>query len=320
MRRIAITNQKGGVGKTTTTANLGAALAMLGRRVIVVDLDPQANLTLHLLGGRETPARTTYSLLRGECGFGEILVPTELPHLRLAPATVDLAGLEVELASVVGRETLLRDAVASFESPGTKASPDGRPPSSEGDADFLLLDCPPSLGVLSLNALVCAREVVLPLQTEFLALQGVSRLLEVVELVRGRLNPVLRLSGVLACMVNPRTNLAVEVLEEIGSYFGDRLYQTRIRENVRLAEAPSHGKTIFSYAPDSNGAADYLRLATEILERALGRPLPPLDHTLQPQPARPEPATADPDGPAPNAATLAPLPATEGTPGSPIPG
>ncbi|MCI0586400.1 MAG: ParA family protein [Planctomycetes bacterium] len=317
MRRIAVTNQKGGVGKTTTTANLGAALALLGRRVIVVDLDPQANLTLHLLGGRETPPRTTYSLLRGECGFGEILVPTELPLLRLAPATVDLAGLEVELASVVGRETLLRDAVASFESSRAGTPPDGPTPAQEDVADFLLLDCPPSLGVLSLNALVCAREVVLPLQTEFLALQGVSRLLEVVDLVRGRLNPVLHLSGVLACMVNPRTNLAVEVLEEIRSFFGERLYQTRIRENVRLAEAPSHGKTIFSYAPDSNGAADYLRLATEILERALGRSLPPVDLTLQP--ARPEPPPAEPDGPPPGTATPAAAPATEGTAGSPIP-
>jgi chromosome partitioning protein len=313
LRRIAITNQKGGVGKTTTAANLGAALAMLGRRVIAVDLDPQANLTLHVLGDGQPILNSTYTLLRGGCTFADLLVPTEFPLLRLAPATVDLAGLEVELASIVGRETLLRDAVDAFESNASGTSPGGRASDRADDAaDFLLLDCPPSLGVLSLNALVCAREVLIPLQTEFLALQGVSRLLDVVELVRRRLNPDLDVTGVLACMVNPRTNLAAEVLEEIRSFFGERFFETWIRENVRLAEAPSHGRTIFSYASDSNGAADYLRLATEILERAAGRAPAPADLALQPRPPSPASALPGPAGPTP---TPAAVPAEEAAPG-----
>ena len=300
MRRIAITNQKGGVGKTTTAANLGAALAMLGRRVIAVDLDPQANLTLHFGGDPSSSGRSTYTLLRGECSFAELLLPTEFRHLRLAPATVDLAGIELELANTVGRETILRDAIEAFANgvaaPGrvegevllpAAARPE---PGSRSPADFLLFDCPPSLGVLSLNALVAADEVLLPLQAEFLALQGVSRLLEVIELVRRRLNPALSITGVLACMVNPRTNLSTEVLGELRSFFGETLFETRIRENVRLAEAPSHGKSIFTYAADSKGAADYLGLATELLDRAKKRA--PRERAPSPAPVVSSPGAA----------------------------
>jgi len=278
MRRIAVTNQKGGVGKTTTAANLAAALALLGRRVLLVDLDTQANLTLHFTTDPESIQRSIYHVLRGDCRFGEALAPTPLPLLRYVPATMDLAGVEVELANVVGREMLLRDAILQFlhESaapaqvlPGGVVVPAA--PARNALPDFILFDCPPSLGLLSLNALVAAEEVLIPLQAEFLALQGVSKLLEVVDLVRRRLNPALEITGVLACMVNPRTNLSAEVLAEIQSFFGSKVFETRIRENVRLAEAPSHGKTIFAYAPDSKGAADYLRLAGELLEREIAK-------------------------------------------------
>jgi chromosome partitioning protein len=275
VRRIAVTNQKGGVGKTTTAANLAAALALLGRRVIVVDLDTQANLTLHFTTDPESIQRSTYHVLRGDCRFAEALAPTPLPLLRYVPATMDLAGVEVELANVVGREMLLRDAILQFLHEGAtpaRVLPDGvvvPAAPAPSPPDFIFFDCPPSLGLLSLNALVAAEEVLIPLQAEFLALQGVSKLLEVVDLVRRRLNPSLEITGVLACMVNPRTNLSAEVLAEIESFFGSKVFATRIRENVRLAEAPSHGKTIFTYAGDSKGASDYLRLAGEILEREI---------------------------------------------------
>ena len=257
LRRIALMNQKGGVGKTTTTLNLGAALARRGMRVLLVDLDPQANLTVHLDVDPAAIERSIYDVLLGRAALAEALRPTGTLGLDLVPASVDLAGAEMELVSVVGREQLLRGAVDALVGPPAAADP----------YDFLLVDCPPSLGLLSVNALTAVREVIVPLQAEFFALQGMARLRDVVALVEKRLNPGLSILGILPSMVDSRTTLSREVLAEIRSFFGAAVFGTAIRRNVKLAEASSHGKTVFEYAADSNGAADYAALAEEVLRR-----------------------------------------------------
>lgn len=252
MRRIAIINQKGGVGKTTTTTNLGAALARRQKRVLVVDIDPQANLSIHLdvdLGNLE---HSTYTLLVGESTPAQAIRPTATPGLSVLPTNIDLSGAELELVNSIGRETILRDKLTTHFQ-------------QHGEPDFVLYDCPPSLGLLSINALAAADEVFIPVQTEFFALQGMTKLLQVVELVRGRINPALRVTSIIPCLVDMRTNLAVEVLAELRAVFPHQVMATKIRQNVRLAEAPSHAKTIFEYAPDSTGARDYDDLAAEVL-------------------------------------------------------
>ena len=253
MRRIAVINQKGGVGKTTTTVNLGAALAALGRRVLVCDLDPQCNLTVHLDVDPNAETPSIYDLLVRKATLADVVRPTEQPGLDVAPAGSDLAGIELELASELGREVILRQA---FEADDAAR---GR------HWDFVLVDCPPSLGLLALNALVACDEVFVPVQAEFFALQGLGKLLEVVDLVQQRLNPRLRISGLVSCRHDPSTNLSKQVLADIRDPFGTVLLETVIRRNVKLAEAPSHGKTIFSYDPASRGADDYLALAREVL-------------------------------------------------------
>ncbi len=258
MRRIALINQKGGVGKTTTVANLGAALALAGREVVLIDLDPQANLTLHLGQEVEPGAPSTHGLLTEALPLAEALRPTRLPRLRLVGANLDLSGAELELATASGRESLLRDKLAAWA-----RDEDGR----EGgrSADYVLIDCPPSLGLLSINGLAAASEVFLATQTEFFALQGMSRLVEVVQLVRARLHPELELTGIVPCLYDSRLRLAREVLAEIRKYFPGRVFRQAIHANVKLAEAPSFGQTIFEYAPDSSGARDYRALAAEVL-------------------------------------------------------
>lgn len=256
MRRIAVINQKGGVGKTTTAVNLGAALARLGHRVLLLDLDPQANLTLHVDRQPDLEAKTMTHVLLEEEPLAEVVQPTATPGLDVAPADTSLGGVEQVLANRIGRETILREAIERL------------PRDAQRAYDFALMDCPPSLGVLSANALVCAREVVIPMQTEYFSLQGMAKLLEVVELVRHRLNPELHVRSIVPCMVDLRTNLTHEVLDEIRRHFGDRVSTTLIRSNVKLAEAPSFGVTIFEHAPDSHGAADYAALATEIAATA----------------------------------------------------
>jgi chromosome partitioning protein len=260
MRRIAIINQKGGVGKTTTTANLGAALALQGRRVLVIDMDAQANLTL-ALGIEPDPSKpSSYSVLAGTATVGQAIVPTAIPNLRLLPANIDLSGAELELASAMGREFVLRDALTEWnDSERTRTGRDG--------ADYVLFDCPPSLGLLAINSLSSAGEVLITLQTEFLALQGMSKLVEVVQLLKKRLNPELTITGILPCMYDSRKRLAREVLHEIRSYFKGQVLPVSIRSNVKLAEAPSYGKTIFSYAADSSGAQDYMAVAQQLIER-----------------------------------------------------
>ena len=271
MRRIAVINQKGGVGKTTTAANLGAALAEQGRRVVLVDLDAQGNLTTHL--GLDVPCGepSIYTVLIGETSFAEALRETTTPRLSVVPSNIDLSGAELELASALGRETLLREAIDAWRG-------EGEPP-----ADYVIFDCPPSLGLLSINGLTAAREVELIVQTEYLALQGMSKLVDVVQLLRKRMNPELAITGIVPCLYDARLRLAREVLAEIRRYFPGEVFKTAIRANVKLAEAPSFGEHIFQYAPSSNGAADYRNLALEVI--AQERSDPSLSSLPAPKPA-----------------------------------
>jgi len=255
MRRIAFMNQKGGVGKTTTVANLAAALAERGRRVLAVDIDPQANLTTHMDQGVEVEGPTVYEVLTGRAEVKDAILTTSTPGLSLLPSSIDLSGAEIELVQEMGRETLLREALEEYFR--------GLPEAER--FEFLLIDCPPSLGLLGLNALTTAEEVMIPIQTQFFAMKGMSKLLEVIALVKRRLRPTLELTAIIPSMADLRTNLTAEVIGEIRRYFGEKVTRTMIRVNVRLAEAPSHGKTVLQYDSHARGAEDYRRLAREIL-------------------------------------------------------
>lgn len=269
MRSIAIINQKGGVGKTTTAVNLSAALAAAGQRVCLVDLDPQAHATLHLGVNPAVHDRSVYEVLTGGASLAEVRRPVA-DNLWLVGSHINLAAAEVELAGVVGRELILRDKLAE----------------DTAEFDYLFIDCPPSLGVLTLNALAAVDEVLLPLQPHFLALHGLSKLLETIHLVARRLNERLRLGGVVFCMYESGTRLAAEVTHDVDEFFRTsrqgprawsevRTFSTRIRRNIRLAEAPSFGQSIFGYSADSNGAEDYRLLAEEFL-RSAGESAEPL--------------------------------------------
>lgn len=259
MRSIAIINQKGGVGKTTTAVNLSSALAAMGQRVCLIDLDPQAHATLHLGIAPSASEQSIYGVLTGDARLADVW-QSAAENLWVVSSHIDLAAAEVELAGVVGREVILRDKLAELTTP----------------FDFIFIDCPPSLGILTLNALAAVDEVFLPLQPHFLALHGLSKLLQTIELVSKRLNDRLRLSGVMFCLFESGTRLANEVIHDVEEFFRvarrphpswslAQMFQTRIRRNVRLAEAPSFGQSIFAYAPGSNGAEDYQRLAEEVL-------------------------------------------------------
>jgi chromosome partitioning protein len=259
MRSIAIMNQKGGVGKTTTAVNVSAALAATGLRVCLVDLDPQAHATLHFGIDLLPDQPSIYQVLTGKMPLSEARRQVS-ENLWVVGSSLDLTAAELELVNMIGREVILRDKLRE----------------DDGEFDFLLVDCPPSLGLLTINALVAVSEVFIPLQPHFLALHGLSRLLETIDLVAARLNHQLKLSGVILCMYDTNTRLAVEVSQDVDDFFRNargqstpwataQTFQTRIRRNVRLAEAPSFGKSIFQYAPESNGAEDYRRLAEEIL-------------------------------------------------------
>ena len=257
MRSIAIINQKGGVGKTTTAVNLSAALASAGQRVCVIDLDPQAHATLHFGVSGEQANPSLYDLLVHGRPWSEAVQRIE-NRLSLIPSHIDLAAAEVELANVADRERILQRHLQGVH-----------------DYDYVVIDCPPSLGILTLNALAAVREVILPLQPHFLALHGLSKLLGTIDVVATRLNPDLRLAGVVFCMYESGTRLAGEVARDVESFlsgvkesqtswYGAKAFTTRIRRNIRLAEAPSFGRSIHEYAPTSAGAQDYQALATEV--------------------------------------------------------
>jgi len=270
MRSIAIINQKGGVGKTTTAVNLGAALADQGQRVCVIDLDPQAHASLHLGVALTENDKSIYQVLTGDTRLSEVRTAID-DNLWLVPSHLDLAAAEMELAGEVGREVILRDKLVLDDS----------------DFDYLIVDCPPSLGVLTLNALTAVKEVFLPLQPHFLALHGFGKLLRTIDVVAQRLNPSLRLTGVVLCMYESGTRLAAEVTSDVYEFFEQnktqstawadaKTFETRIRRNIRLAEAPSFGQSIFPYAPSSNGAMDYRCLAREVLGLPLDEPDEPV--------------------------------------------
>ncbi|UCC30918.1 MAG: ParA family protein [Phycisphaerales bacterium] len=272
MRRIAVINQKGGVGKTTTTANLGAALARSGSRVLLIDFDPQAHLSLHFGVELSDDQPSIYDVLTASVPIQDVSLNVH-DSVTLIPADIDLAGAEAELISVTGREVLLREALEAIGD----------------DYDCLLIDGPPSLGVLTINALVAANEVMIPLQAHFLALQGLSKLLDTVTLVRQRINPDLTVGGIVLCMHEFATRLAGEVVEDLvrflegsrgsGTAWADaRVYDTYIRRNIKLAESSSFGQTVFDYAPRSNGAIDYARLALEVF----GETTVALEHAATP--------------------------------------
>lgn len=261
MRSIAIINQKGGVGKTTTAVNLSAALAEAGNRVWLIDLDPQAHASLHLGYGMEEDYLSMYDVLTADVELEEVCHEVE-ENLWLSPSHIDLAAAEMELSGAVGREIILRDKLENFGQ----------------EFDYIIFDCPPSLGILTLNALTTATEVFLPLQPHFLALHGLSKLLRTIELVSRRLNSELKLSSVVYCIYDRGTRLASEVIEDVETFLEDQRdtdsiwsgafsFDTRIRRNIRLAEAPSYGQSIFQYSNDSNGAQDYRSLAQEVMQQ-----------------------------------------------------
>jgi chromosome partitioning protein len=298
MRTIAIANQKGGVGKTTTVASLAGTLASRARRVVVIDLDPQSHLTASLgLDPRES-AYTSYDVLTNDLPLDDALHHVR-DHLWLIPANLNLAAAEQELVSVVGRETILRDAL---EAAGQHW-------------DYVLIDCPPSLGMLTLNALCTARELFIPVQPHFLSLQGLSQLLESILLVQRRINPALQVTGLLFCMYDARTSLSGEIVGDIENFFqGQRdhpspwqnihIFATRIRGNIKLAECPSHGRTINEYAPLCNGAVDYAALADEVeaMHARRGEPAAaPVHHA----PAESQVYAADADAAVPDTQPLA---------------
>ena len=252
MRSIALLNQKGGVGKTTTTANLGACLAMLGKKVLVIDMDPQANLSVHLGVDIHSLKYSVYDIITGDCKPGEVILNTKIQGLDIIPANIDLSGAEIELVGVVGRETVLKEYLGDMLD----------------RYDYVLIDCPPSLGLLTLNVLTLVHEIFIPLQTEFFALQGVSKLLDTHEVVRKRLNKNLEITGIIFCMYTSRTRLCKEVIEKVKEHFAkDQVFDTVIRKNVKLSESPSHGKPIVSYAPGSHGSEDYMSLAKEVVQQ-----------------------------------------------------
>jgi chromosome partitioning protein len=257
-RIIALVNQKGGVGKSTTAVNLGAGLAMQGRSVLVVDCDPQGNTTTGFGIEKSQLQHDIYDVLMQEASIDDVAVRTEIDALTLVPATINLAGAEIELVSALSRETRLRQAL--------------RPVAQR--YDFTLIDCPPSLGLLTINALVAAEEIIIPVQAEYYALEGLSQLTAVVRRVREALNPPLHVSGVLVTMFDGRTRLAMEVLDELEKFFPHQMFKTQIPRNIRLSEAPSFGKSVIQFDLKSRGAQAYLSLARELLaaeRHAMGR-------------------------------------------------
>jgi chromosome partitioning protein len=250
-RVIAVANQKGGVGKTTTAINLGAALASLGKRVLLVDLDPQSNTTSGVGIAPSSVAHSTYTMLTGSSAPEEVILPTSSAGVDLMPATRDLTGAEIELVSQENRELKLRHCLANIS-----------------EYHFIFVDCPPSLGLLTLNALAACSTVIVPLQCEYYAMEGLSALLDTIEMVRASINPGLGIEGVLLTMFDTRNSICHQVAEEVRSHFGAKVFGTVIPRNVRLSESPSHGVPVIQYDPGSRGAQSYLELAREMAARS----------------------------------------------------
>jgi chromosome partitioning protein len=256
-RILALANQKGGVGKTTTAINLGTALAAIGERVLIVDLDPQGNASTGLGIDRRNRNCSTYDVLIGEAPLRDAVVPTAVPRLHIAASTMDLSGLELELGSTRDRAYRLRDAIAALN---TNATPDT-------DYTYVLIDCPPSLNLLTVNAMAASDAILVPLQCEFFALEGLSQLLQTVEQVRTTLNPNLSIHGIVLTMFDSRNNLSNQVVADVRQFMGSKVYNTMIPRNVRISEAPSYGKPVLVYDLKCVGSEAYLKLATEVIQR-----------------------------------------------------
>ena len=247
---IAIANQKGGVGKTTTPVNLSACLAELDKKVLLIDLDPQGNSTSGFGFDKTKIKQSVYNMLVNDIPAESLILKTQIDNLMLLPATIQLAGAEIELVSIMSRETKLKRAVDSIKY----------------DYDYVIIDCPPSLGLLTINALTAANSVLVPIQCEFYALEGLSQLMNTITLVQKNLNPALSLEGVVLTMFDARTNLSIQVVDEVKNHFRHKVYQTIIPRNVRLSEAPSHGQPVTKYDPKSRGSQVYFDLAKEVID------------------------------------------------------
>jgi chromosome partitioning protein len=256
-RVLAVANQKGGVGKTTTAINLGTALAAIGEEVLIIDLDPQGNASTGLGIDRRNRQHSTYDILIGEATLRDAVVQTAVPRLHLAPSTLDLSGLELEIGQARDRAFRLRNALAPLSTLGA----------GQTKFTYVLVDCPPSLNLLTINAMAAANAILVPLQCEFFALEGLSQLLKTVESVRAQLNPDLTIHGIVLTMYDARNNLSGQVVADVREFMGRKVYDTIIPRNVRVSEAPSYGKPVLVYDLKCSGSEAYLRLATEIIQR-----------------------------------------------------
>ncbi len=248
---IAFANQKGGVGKTTTCVNVAAYIAAMGKRVLLIDLDPQGNATSGVGIEKTSSTKTIYNVIDGDAIIDEVIVSTEVPGLDFVPATIDLAGAEIDLVQMPNRENVIKNRLSRIKD----------------RYDYIFIDCPPSLGLLTVNALTSCNSIVIPIQCEFYALEGLTQLMNTIKLVKKHLNPSLDIEGVVLTMKDSRSNLISQVSEEIKAFFGKKVFETSIPRNIRLAEAPSHGTPIGMYDASSKGAKAYLDLAEEILQR-----------------------------------------------------